>query len=165
MVADSYLLCTLQTIHRFDATHEEQESYYFLNEYIRQKFLYYTYRYPNYNFDDIVSLVNNFTLFCAKVRDAKTNQKHSSNIPLGVFRYVLLEDMTWSPYYTVRRKPGYVVEGAYWSNGMFYQVREDAKDNFEVYEVNLMIDPFTQKMHSFPKQEKPFNENLPTESK
>lgn len=161
---DSYLLCTLQSIHKFEATLIEEESYLFQQEYFRQKFLHYCYQYPGYSYEEITSLVNNFTLFCSKVRDLKTKNKYSSNIPIGVFRYMLLHDMSWSEYYTVRRKPGYVVEGAYWSNGMFYQVREDKKSDFEVYQVTLMIDPLTQKIHSFPARETSADEDIFTQN-
>lgn len=133
-----------------DATMQEDESYHFLAEYFRQKFLHYVYRFPALSYEDISILINNFTFFCAKVKDLKTDAKYSSNIPIGVFRYVLLQDMSWAPYYTVRRQPGFVVEGAYWSNGLFYQVREDTKDNFGVFEATLMIDPLTKNVYNFP---------------
>jgi hypothetical protein len=152
-MSDPYLTFSLQTIHLMDANLEEDESHYFITEYYNQKILHYLYRFPDRSFDDITSLVNNFTYFCAKVKDNTTKLKYSSNIPIGVFRYVLLEDLSWSPYYTVRRKPGLIVEGAYWSNGMFYQVREDKKEDFDVYEVVLMVDPLTQKMYSFPSED------------
>lgn len=153
MAVGSYTNCTLQTIHLMESTIDDEESYYFLIEYYRQKILHYIYRYPMYSYEDIATLVNNYTLFCARVKDTKTNQKYVSNFPIGVFRYMLHDDMSWSPYYTVRRKPGYVVEGAYWSNGMFYQVRDDAKKDFTIHEVTLMIDSLTQKMHAFPQNE------------
>lgn len=145
-----YSIVTLQSIHRFESTLEEDDSYYFLSEYIKEKVLHYIYKYPAYNLTDISTLVNKFTLFSAKVRDTIDNKSYSSNIPIGIFRYVLLEDLSWSRYYTVKRKPGYIVEGAYWSNGMFYQVREDIQQDFDVYEVTLMIDSITQKIYSFP---------------
>lgn len=153
MPVSSYTACTLQTIHLLDATIEDEESYYFLMEYYRQKVLHYIYRYPAFTYEDMSVLVNNYTLFCARVKDSKNNQKYASNFPIGVFRYMLHDDLSWSPYYTVRRKPGYVVEGAYWSNGMFYQVRDDAKKDHNVHEVTLMIDSLTQKMHAFPQNE------------
>lgn len=147
---EDYSIVSLQTLHRFEATLDESDSYYFLAEYYKEKILHFIYRYPAYPYSEIANLVNNYTFFCSKVKDLKTDKSYSSNIPVGFFRFMLQEDMTWAPYYTVRRKPGYVVEGAYWSNGMFYQVREDKEQEFETYEVTLMIDPLTQKMYSFP---------------
>lgn len=147
---EDYSIVSLQSLPHFESTLDESDSYYFLAQYFQEKVLHFIYRYPAYSYDDIANLVNNFTFFCSKVKDTQTGKSYSSNIPVGFFRYILLEDMTWAPYYAVRRKPGYVVEGAYWSNGMFYQVREDKDKDFEVYEVTLMIDPLTQKMYSFP---------------
>lgn len=153
MPITSSITCNLQSLHLIESTISDEESYYFLIEYYRQKILHYIYRYPDYSFQEITTLVNNYAFFCARVKDTKNNQSYPSNFPIGVFRFMLHEDMSWSPYYTVRRKPGYVVEGAYWSNGMFYQVRDDAKNNFAVHEVTLVIDSITQKMHHFPQRE------------
>lgn len=136
-----------------DATLEEDESYYFLQRYYDEKILHYLYRFPDMAYDEVSNLVNTFAFFCARVRDLSTEQKYTSNIPINVFRFMLLEDLNFGLYYTVRRPVGFVVEGAYWSNGMFYQVREDAKDEFKVYEVVLMIDSLTQQMHSFPRRD------------
>lgn len=149
----SFITCSLQTIHLMDSTMEEDESYLFLQEYQKQKFLYHKYRFPTdySNLEDVVALVNSFTFFYAKIFDSSLGKNFSTNFPLGVFRFVLLEDLSFSAYYSVRRQPGFIVEGAYWSNGMFYQVRQDAKEDFEVYEVTLMIDTLTRNLHSFPK--------------
>lgn len=54
------------------------------------------------------------------------------------------------PLLHAKKKPGYVVEGAYWSNGMFYQVREDKQEDFEIYEISLYVDRLTQLTAKFP---------------
>ena len=85
-----------------------------------------------------------------KVKDSNSNQSYLSNVPIHVFRYLMLNDGTWSYYYTPKRKPGYVVEGYCWSNGLIYQVREDKTQNFQTYEVILLIDGYVKSLHSFP---------------
>ena len=73
----------------------------------------------------ITILSSNFALFYAKVKDLKSEESFQTNRPIHIFRYIMLEDGSWSNYYAVRKKHGFVVEGMYWSNGMIYQVRED----------------------------------------
>ena len=50
----------------------------------------------------------------------------------------------------MRRKPGYIVEGLQWSNGLVYQVREDKKEQFQIYQIVLIIDSLTKTMYNYP---------------
>jgi len=144
------LLHSLHNLHSSEANMDESDSYVFLSQFLLDKKHYYTYKYPELSYEDISSIVSKFCIFCAKVKDSKTENLYLSNVPIHIFRYVLLEDGSWSYYYTPKRKPGYIVEGFCWSNGLLYQVREDKLQNFSTYEVNLMIDGYTKSLHSFP---------------
>jgi len=146
----STLIHSLQNLHSIDSTLDEEDSFIFLREYNLTKKLYYRYDYPTLNKDLIETLVSNFCFFYAKIKDSTNDKLYSSNIPLNVFRFMLLEDGNYAPYYTVKRKPGYVVEGLHWTNGLVYQVREDKKDNFEVYEIVIFVDSLTKTMYNFP---------------
>lgn len=144
------LLHSLHNLHSVDSTLDESDSYVFLNNFLSEKKHYYSYRYPDISYQDISSLSSKYCVFCAKVSQVNTDVSYLSNVPVNIFRYVLLEDGSWSHYYTPRRKSGYIVEGFCWSNGLLYQVRQDSKQPFEVYEVTLVIDGLVKSIHSFP---------------
>lgn len=146
---ESSLIHSLHNLHSLDSTLDEEDSFVFLKEYNIQKSLYYRYEYPNLNRELIDTYVSNFCFFYAKIKDLKTDKLYSSTIPLNIFRFVLLADGNFSPYYTVRRKPGYIVEGLQWSNGLVYQVREDKKEEFEIYQIVLVIDSLTKTMYNY----------------
>jgi hypothetical protein len=142
----SYNLFTLPS---HDATLDEEDSFFFLSNYFNDKKFFYFYTYPEIEYDVIVQLINSYCLFYTKIRDGKTDNLIPINFPINVFRYMMMEDGSWSNYYTVRRKPGYVVEGMYWSNGIVYQVREDSK-SIRPIQIVLGIDSITKTMHGFP---------------
>jgi len=144
------LLHSLHNLHTVESTLDESDSYIFLSNFLFDKKHYYTYKYPDISYEDIHSLTSKFCVFCAKVKDAHTNSTYISNVPIHVLRYVLLQDGSWSFYYTPKRKLGYIVEAFCWSNGLLYQVREDKPFDFEVYEITLLIDGYTKSLHSFP---------------
>ena len=101
-------------------------------------------------FDKFQILSSSFALFYAKITNEKEDISFPSNYPLNVFRYMMMPDGSWSYYDTVKRQPGYVVEGAYWSNGMVYQVRSDSKSDFTIHEMTLSVDMLTKTMYNFP---------------
>ena len=86
---------------------------------------------------------------CRIVKDSSGNS-FSSPISINRFRFILLEDGSYSNYYTIRRKAGYVVEGMYWSNGMCYQVREDKSEDFAIYQKVLFLDSLTKNLYQYP---------------
>jgi hypothetical protein len=143
---------TLHTIHLHDATLDEEDSWLFLQHYNVEKTFNSVYKYPKMNIDSFHALASSFALFYAKVTDSKDNVSIPSNHPINVFRYVMLEDGSWSHYYTVKRKLGYIVEGMYWSNGMVYQVRSDDKYDFKLYEMTLNVDMLTKTMYNLPEE-------------
>lgn len=146
-----HLVYNINNLDMIDSTITDEESYYLLNNYIDlKKDSYFIYTYPDYSIKDIYNLINTFCLFFANIKDIKENKKYISNVPLGVFRYILLSDLTFAPYYTVKKQSGYVVEGMYWSNGLLYQVREDKKEDFDIYQIVFLLDSQTKRMHNYP---------------
>lgn len=147
----------LFTLPQHEATLDEEDSFFFLSNYFADKKFHYFYTYPELDYNTMVQLVNSYCLFYAKIQDKKTDSNVSINIPINIFRYIMLEDGSWSNYYTVKRKNGYVVEGMYWSNGIVYQVSEDIKNpqisqwNTKIpLQIVLGIDSLTKTMHGFP---------------
>lgn len=140
----------LSDLHLIDATLDESDSFHFLSTYVNDNYLNYRYSYPDiYTMEEISNMVNNFSYFFAKIKDSSGNS-FPSPIPINVFRYIMLDDMSFTHYYTVRRKPGYVVEGMFWSNGMFYSVREDKEHDFDIYQIVLYLDSYTKTLHNYP---------------
>lgn len=145
---------TLHTLHLHDATIDEEDSYNFLHHFLNTKKYNYYYRYPDLPLETLQFLSSQFCLFYAKIQSSKTKDLFQTNFPIRIFRYIMLDDGSWSNYYTTKRKNGYVVEGMHWSNGLVYQVRQDAQSNFEIYEATLSIDSITKTMYNFPDIEK-----------
>jgi hypothetical protein len=141
---------TLSTLPHIESTYDEEDSHYVLNELISsfENFLVYDSN-KNINHESIVSLCNTYSLFHASITH-KDIVNFKINIPLAVFRFIMLEDLSWSLYEARKREPGYVVEGMFWTNGMIYQVREDKETDFEVHQVCLYIDRNTARLHSYP---------------
>lgn len=143
----------IHNLHLRDATLDEEMSFGYLNWYLTENKYNYSYNSPPVDLDSLYILISNFALFYAKIKILKTNESIYSNKPLYIFRYLMLQDGSWSQYYAVRRKPGYVVEGMAWSNGLFYQVREDKNKDFEIYQTHLTVDSITKTMYNFPDME------------
>ena len=142
------LVHSLENLHTIESKLDEEDSYIYLQN-LNVSYKYSErYSFPPISRPIVSAIATSFCFFSAKIKDASTNQLYSSNIPLTVFRYLMLEDGSWSYYYTVKRKPGYVVEGMQWSNGFLYQVREDKDKDFEVYQINLSIDSFTRRLYN-----------------
>lgn len=132
------LLHTPENLHTIDSTLVEEDSYHYLNKYLRDHSHYEKYSYPEKSLDAITTDAINFCLFSAKIKVGK-ELIHSFK-PLAIVRYVLHEDLTYSNYYTNHRQPGYIVEGYVWTNGLLYQVRQDKPNNFKIYERTILVD-------------------------
>lgn len=151
------LIRTLHTVHLVESDIDEEDSYVYLQHNYLNNYLYYRYSAPDiYTFDELDKMSSEFCLFFGKVKD-KSGQYLLSPIPLFTFRYIMLEDGSPSPYYAVRKKEGYVVEGFSWSNGLAYQVRQDVKvingeyvSPFEIYQRVLYVDHTTKTLHNYP---------------
>jgi len=147
------LLHTLTELPYTPATVDEEVGYLITQTYEDQNSEYIKYTTSQFDIFTMSQLCNSFSLFNAKVKDASSGKMYHSYFPLGVFRYMLHEDLSYSNYYTPKRKDGYIVEGSYWSNGMYYQVREDDQDNIQIHEVVFYVDPLTRKLSQYPEVE------------
>lgn len=146
------LLHTLTELPYTSATVEEEVGYYITQVYEQENPEFVKYTTDQFDIFSMSQLCNSFSVFSAKVKDA-TGKSYQSYFPLGTFRYMLHEDLSYSNYYTPKRKPGYVVEGSYWSNGMYYQVREDDDENLQIHQIVFYVDQLTKKMSRYPEVE------------
>jgi predicted restriction endonuclease len=142
-------LHTPETISDVEATISEDSSHYLHTNY-EATFPFYT-KYDNskYTIDQVVYLATQFSIFHSKVKlGGDTPQSVTSRIPIEVFRYKRLEDGSWYSVKTApsKYKEGDIVEGAFWSNGMFYIV----KKNTSIIEAALYIDQYTKDYYKYP---------------
>ena len=144
------LIHSIHNVHLIESTIDEEDSFILLKELSSYPLYSEKYFSPPLPQQDTFTLVSNFSFFCGKVKDSQTNKYFSSNIPIVIFRYLMTSDNSWSYYYTPKKQKGYVVEGMQWSNGYFYQVRQDVVEDFDIYQVVLCIDSFTKRMYNFP---------------
>jgi hypothetical protein len=140
---------------RVDETMDEQSSYNFLSMYELSFPYYHHYTKDDYPLDSLVSAINTFSMFHGRVKIlSDETMKHSvvSALPLDVFRYKMLSDGSWYFVKTTRsrRKEGYIVEGASWSNGMYYVVREEQNSSGIFIDAHLYIDQYTKDLYSYP---------------
>jgi hypothetical protein len=144
------LLHTLTELPYTPATVDEETGYYITQIYESENPEFIKYTTDQFDIFAMSQLCNSFAAFTAKVKNTE-GKMYQSYFPLGVFRYMLHEDLSYSNYYAPKRKPGYVVEGSYWSNGMFYQVREDDNKNLQIHQIVFYVDELTRKMSKYPK--------------
>jgi hypothetical protein len=69
-----------------------------------------------------------------------------ASAPLGIFRYRMDSNNFWQEIGYLDKIKGYIVEGSYWNNGFFYQV----KDKENIIEMNLLIDDQTAIRYNYP---------------
>lgn len=144
---------TLDNLHLVDSRLDEENSYYFLQDALKYCSSFHMYEYPTLDYSTIETLCINFSCFSAKIKSKKSDKMLSSLVPLLTFRYLMLSDGSWSNYNATIRKPGYVVEGMFWSNGLIYRVREDNKnfsEQFKTHQIILLIDDSTKILRNFP---------------
>jgi hypothetical protein len=142
-------LHTPETISDIEATMSEDSSYYVHTTYEESFPFYVRYSFPQYDNDTIVYLATQFSIFHSKLKlSEKPPQYVFSRIPIDVFRYKKLEDGSWYPVKTSpsKHKDGDIVEGAFWSNGMFYIIQRDRK----ILQSALYIDQYTKDYYKYP---------------
>ena len=130
------------------ASFDAETSYSFLREY-RMYSDWNIYSTKNYASEIILHLARSFSLSHGQVNliDLReTSESIWSINPLGVFRYRMDSNNSWQDVGYLNKIQGYLVEGAYWNNGFFYQVI----DNKEVLEINLFIDETTRIRYNYP---------------
>jgi hypothetical protein len=113
--------------------------------------LFYHYSAIEYGLKETLDLATTFSALHARVKVQVNgfDQTINSSIPLDILRYKMLED---GFYHSVSRsksfyKPGYIVEGALWSNGFYHLTREE--DSTQILDLHFYIDQYTKTMHRY----------------
>jgi hypothetical protein len=138
---------SFQSILEKDANFSAEDSYHFLMCY-----QFYTdwnvYDSDILGMDAVEQLVSLYCKFHGKI-NVSSRRKSVLSIwsgdPLGVFRYRMDSQNLWKEIGFLNRIQGYVVEGAYWSNGFFYRVMDKL-----VIQLKLYIDDMTLIGYSYP---------------
>jgi hypothetical protein len=146
------LVNTLNFISNKQPTFDEEDSFHILKDLqIYDKWICYSSK--DYPLKNVEELANTFCFAHGMVSLSKDPQKIEdpanyfwSSVPLGVFRYKMLDDGSWDNVTIFSKKKGYTVEGLYWLNGFCYLVKNDTF----LLEVNLFIDKHTKDRYSYP---------------
>jgi len=146
------LLHTPDLLFSIDSTVDEESSHNLVSLYRPTFVSHIYYDLEKYSLEQVLHLSTQFSIFSGRVKIVSQDDSSTiaSKVPLEVFRYKMLHDGSWYYVDTTPRnyKNGYIVEGALWTNGMFYIVRtEDAK---ETLGATLSIDQYTKDLHGYP---------------
>jgi hypothetical protein len=145
----------LEKISLMEASWYEEDSFQFLAFYQSYK-NWFVYDSKEIGISSSKALANNFISFHGKIpfpnfvsesfdKD-QISAKFWSAVPLGVFRYKMLETGACYLIDSAKDMLGYIVEGVYWDNGFVYLVR----DKSEIIQIKLFIDEETKAIHGYP---------------
>ena len=108
--------------------------------------------------DSVLFLADLFAISHGRIEHPENSNFDIWSIsPINIFRYKLLENLGFDNLsYAIDEYniPGYIIEGAYWSNGFIYHVRNEEfnQTNYvnDVIEINLYIDSKSRKNYDYP---------------
>lgn len=141
-----------EIIYFSEATLCESDSFYLLSHYKESFPNNVEYTTKDLPLPELIKMATIFSTFHGRISVSETSHNTiPSIVPIDTFRYKMLEDQSW--YYLTKRpsayKPGYIVEGAIWSNGMYYIVRDE--DNYaDILDIYLSVDPYTKSLYNYP---------------
>jgi hypothetical protein len=139
------MVTLLQKTSLLETSYDEEDSSYFLETI--QKDYSISYSSKDYSIDTISESINTFILLHATISlPNKGYGKFWSAKPIGSFRYILNADGSCGLCSTIKPPSGYLVQGAYWSNGFYYLV---SHLDFLI-EANLFIDLATKEQYNYP---------------
>lgn len=145
------LVYTPELLALAEATMCESDSFYFIENYFQSFPLQVEYNSAKYSVDTVIKFSTLFSTFHGKVNlGSSSSSSIPSIVPIDVFRYKMLDDGSWYYINTLPTsyKPGYIVEGALWSNGMYYLVREENKSEF--LDAVFYVDQYTKALYNYP---------------
>jgi hypothetical protein len=139
------MISLLQKTSIIESSYDEEDSHYFL-ENIQKDQSWYLYSSRDYSIDQITSAIESFITLQATV---KLKNELFNNFwtpkPIGAFRYKMTNDNSWAEISKLDPNLGFLVQGAYWSNGFYYLV---SNDDF-LLEANLFVDLFTKEQYNY----------------
>lgn len=138
---DEQLIYNLANLSLIESTYDEEDSYYIYNTYKNIYPGYIDYCYPPIQLDITQTIFNDYSLFYGRIQESLNSKPHTSPFPLGVIRFMIDSQLNYHKYYAPKRKPGYVVEGYFWTNGFVRRIRQDKNKDFETYEISCLLSP------------------------
>jgi hypothetical protein len=139
---------TVESLSKLEPTLYEEDSFHF-QQFYQNKKDWYIYDSHEFGISTVQHISNQFCAFHGKVPFPNENQENESfwsTVPLGVFRYKFLADMSFSLAIPANKHVGYIVSGVYWDNGFAYVVTE----NSVILQVKLFIDKYTKRTRQYP---------------
>lgn len=128
-----------------ESNYDEEDSHFFLQT-MQQANDWFTYSSKEYSIDDVISAIETYIMLHATVDLSTVLQgKFWTPKPVGAFRYKMIEDGSWASVSEYKPVPGFIVQGAYWSNGFYYLV---SNGDF-LLEANLFVDLFTKEQYNY----------------
>jgi len=156
-VSSNLEIYTPKSLKRYVSKWGEEKSFNFLNYYICYKD-WFCYATKNNQKQYVLQLADLYALTHARIdHPQKQGFDFWSTTPINIFRYKMLSDGQWDYLnypYPDDNNPGYIVEGAYWTNGFYYQVllEDGEQDNFleRIVQLNLFIDKRSHQLYAYP---------------
>jgi hypothetical protein len=138
------MITLLQKTSILEPTLDEEDSHFFLNNLLKKNFNEYSSR--NISIEQVSSAIDSFILLhaCVDLPD-KLNMKFWTPKPIGTFRYCMDASLNWHHVLQYNPFDGYLVQGAYWSNGFYYLV---SYEDF-LLEANLYVDDRTKEQYNY----------------
>jgi hypothetical protein len=138
---------TVESLFKLEPTLYEEDSYHF-QQYYQQEKEWYVYDSHELGINTVQHIANQFCAFHGKVPFPDNDNADSfwSTVPLGVFKYKLLSDMSCGLTLPANKDLGYIVTGVYWDNGFAYSVM----DNNQIVQIKFFIDLYTKRVRQYP---------------
>lgn len=140
-----------EIIHSIEATLDEEDSFELVKNFTQVFPFYHHYSIAEHGFKPVLDLATTFSALHSrvKIKISGFEQTINSSIPLDVLRYKMLADGSYCPLRSsvIDNHPGYIVEGALWSNGFYYLTREE--ESINILDLHFYVDQYTKTMHRY----------------
>lgn len=138
------MITLLQKTDALDPSMDEEDSHFFLQVLLKKNLNCYSSK--DLPIDSVSSAIDTFVMLHATVDiPDKLAIKLWTPKPIGVFRYVMDSEGSWHHILELNPFNGYLVQGAYWSNGFYYIV---SHEDFLI-EANLYVDDKTKEQYNY----------------
>jgi len=135
------VLITIENFDKFQPSMSEEESYHFLKFYQGYK-KWFVYNSDEVGVEQATALIDFFSQFHGKIpfpNSVLEKESYWSNTPLGIFKYRMLDDGSYTLVNHYKNISGYLVQGLYWQNGFFYFIKDETK----IIQLKLFVDENT----------------------
>jgi hypothetical protein len=140
-----------EILYSVDATLDESTSFDIVKNFSNSFPLFTYYSAEKNTLKTVLDLATTFSALHArvKVNVQGFNQTIISTIPLDVLRYKMLKNGFPYTISTAKSlyKPGYIVEGALWSNGFYHLTRQENSN--QIMDLHFYVDPNTKTLNRY----------------